>query len=227
MRDPSGKFNSTNALGLGIFASFLTVSVFWYLLSLNKDTLRNIDYGDSLKEEEEILDEVTTGTAKAASTSSAAASTKKTDASAEKAKDSKANDDADSAKASARKKVHAQVEDADKRGKTLFKAKNYLEAAECFSEALDLIEASGDSSLSKQVVTLLNNRSAMYEKGSLAELALVDCDAILEQDVTHSKARLRKMRVLESMERYHDALVEVCAIQLRCVLVSLPLLFDR
>lgn len=46
------------------------------------------------------------------------------------------------------------------------------------------------------------------------ELALEDCDAILEKEVHHSKARLRKLRLLEAGNRWHDALVEVCAIHL-------------
>jgi import receptor subunit TOM70 len=61
----------------------------------------------------------------------------------------------------------------------------------------------------------MNNRSAMYEKASLPELALEDCASILDKDADHSKARMRKLRLLdESLHRYRDALVEVCAIQL-------------
>ena len=76
-----------------------------------------------------------------------------------------------------------------------------MEAAEIFTEALDYIETHTDhdsntsdaSSLNKQIVTLINNRSAMYEKGNLPELAVEDCNKILEvYDITHSKARQRK-----------------------------------
>lgn len=75
-------------------------------------------------------------------------------------------------------KLHTQIEDIDKRGKVLFKAKKYLEAAEVFSEAIDLInskvaDVAKNSNLKRQMVTLMNNRSAMYEKGDLPDLALV------------------------------------------------------
>jgi mitochondrial import receptor subunit TOM70 len=96
-----------------------------------------------------------------------------------------------------------------------------LEAAQAFTDAIDLIEASAagsdlaGSSLLRQWVTLVNNRSAMYEKANLPELALEDCVSILDKDVDHAKARQRKLRLLEEpLHRWYDALVEVCAVQL-------------
>jgi tetratricopeptide (TPR) repeat protein len=95
----------------------------------------------------------------------------------------------------------------------------FLEAAAAFTEALDYVEshaATSNPSLNKQIVTLINNRSAMYEKAFLPELAIEDCNTILEEhDISHNKARLRKLRILET--KYHDyyqALVECCALQL-------------
>lgn len=110
--------------------------------------------------------------------------------------------------------VHKQVEDIDKRGKTLYKSKQYLPAATCFTEALDLLSTIPLSTSKRQVVTITNNRSAMYEKAGLAELALEDCERILAMEKTHLKARLRKLRVLEGEKRFVEALVEVCALQL-------------
>lgn len=98
-----------------------------------------------------------------------------------------------------------------------------MEAAEAFTVALTLIETETDhsdptasSSLNKQIVTLINNRSAMYEKGSFPELAIEDCNKILEvYDMTHVKARTRKLRILElHFQNFYQALVEVCALQL-------------
>lgn len=116
--------------------------------------------------------------------------------------------------------LHLQIEEIDKRGKTLFRAKKHLDAAEVFTEALDLINskvanASKYNNLNRQLVTLMNNRSAMYEKGALPDLALVDCDGILDIEPSHAKARTRKLRILEALKRYPEALVEVCALQLQ------------
>ena len=55
----------------------------------------------------------------------------------------------------------------------------------------------------------------MYEKGNLPELALDDCVMILDEyDKGHIKARLRKLRILESFKEWYQGLVEVCALQL-------------
>ena len=54
----------------------------------------------------------------------------------------------------------------------------------------------------------------MYEKGNLPELAIEDCLTILDKDMSHTKARSRKLRVLEATKRWEEALVEVCALQL-------------
>jgi hypothetical protein len=43
----------------------------------------------------------------------------------------------------------------------------------------------------------------------------LDCDGILEIEPGHTKARTRKLRLLESLKRYDEALVEVCALQLK------------
>ena len=75
--------------------------------------------------------------------------------------------------------IHQQIEEIDKRGKALYKDKKFLEAAEVFTEALDLITSSMDlddkdsnGKLHKQFITVTNNRSAMYEKASMPDLAL-------------------------------------------------------
>jgi import receptor subunit TOM70 len=96
----------------------------------------------------------------------------------------------------------------------------YLEAAQAFTAALDLIDGmdadseGSSSSLARQAITLMNNRSAMYEKGGMPELALEDCILILDKEVGHTKARTRKLRILEDLKRWPEALVEVCAVQL-------------
>ena len=80
------------------------------------------------------------------------------------------------------KSLHRRIEEIDREGKALFKNKEYTAAAECFTKALELIDLSNNNNaasannagesnseskngLMRQVVTLMNNRSAMYEKG--------------------------------------------------------------
>eukprot|EP00557_Chaetoceros_sp_GSL56_P014854 CAMPEP_0176485226 /NCGR_PEP_ID=MMETSP0200_2-20121128/4929_1 /TAXON_ID=947934 /ORGANISM="Chaetoceros sp., Strain GSL56" /LENGTH=652 /DNA_ID=CAMNT_0017881861 /DNA_START=73 /DNA_END=2031 /DNA_ORIENTATION=+ len=125
----------------------------------------------------------------------------------------------------------AQLETLDKRGKVLFREQKYMDAAEVYTEALDLVQAritnqqgennnnnnagSSRHNFHRQMVTLLNNRCAMYEKGGFEDLALIDCCSILELEPSHNKARTRKLRVLEVQHRYREALVEVCALQLK------------
>ena len=82
------------------------------------------------------------------------------------------------------------------------------EAAEAFTEAIDLIEAGEGGGaedlsvgLTRQLITLINNRSAMYEKSGENTLALADCDAILDRQPAHQKARNRRLRILEAMGR--------------------------
>lgn len=116
------------------------------------------------------------------------------------------------------KAIHLKIEALDKKGKKLFKENEYMEAADCFTEALELIEAVGpgrSQSLARQYITLVNNRSAMYEKAEMNDLALEDCATILKEDTGHIKARMRRMRILESEEEWEDALVEMCALELK------------
>jgi len=104
-----------------------------------------------------------------------------------------------------------------------------MQAAQAFTEALEFIDDNLDpttagaaapadsstaSSMLRQQITLYNNRSAMYEKAAVPELALEDCSTILELQMDHSKARARKLRILESLQRWPEALEEVCAAQL-------------
>mmetsp|Transcript_9363 Transcript_9363/g.13874 ORF Transcript_9363/g.13874 Transcript_9363/m.13874 type:complete len:700 (-) Transcript_9363:23-2122(-) len=124
------------------------------------------------------------------------------------------------------------LEELDKQGKIFFKAQKYMEAADCFTKALEVGEAlrkgkPNANVVTKQEKTLLNNRSAMYEKQAIAvgegpdanmwvDLALADVDMLLSHEVSHAKARQRKLRLLEMSQppRYFDAMIEICAMQL-------------
>lgn len=155
------------------------------------------------------------------SASTATAATTSTSGAASSTKSSVADDD---------KVLHRRIEEIDRAGKALFKEKKFMEAAETFTQALDLIEekspastksasenesTKASSSLTRQIITLTNNRSAMYEKASFPDLALSDCDAVLTLDLAHTKARTRRLRILEAQNRHAEALVEVCVFQLK------------
>ena len=62
------------------------------------------------------------------------------------------------------------------------------------------------------MTTLLNTQIVMLYTSITTHK---DCDSILQIDTTHTKARTRKLRILESLNRNSEALVEVCALQLK------------
>lgn len=192
-------------VGLGILTAVVTAGILYY-------TIRVVSFGNDLdllddekkkNKKSRGLPDITTTTPKPITKSISPDVTKPSTTST----DSPTTED-----------INKRVEEIDQRGKTFYKKANYLDAASCFTQALDLLGSSPNNTTheSRQVITLTNNRSAMYEKAGMGELAIEDCDKILQMDVTHQKARLRKLRVLESQgDRWMDALVEVCALQLR------------
>jgi len=111
--------------------------------------------------------------------------------------------------------INKQIEEYDAKARGLFKEKKHIEAAAIFTKAIELADNNDSKQFQRQLLSLKNNRAAMYEKAGMVELALEDCDAILALDNGHSKARTRKLRILESNKRYNEALVEICALQLR------------
>ena len=225
--------NQTTYIVIGL-AAIATAAAVWYSMSSSTTTSatakkakkksKSLQPKDTLDDNSGITP-TKSNVARTSNTSSSSAST--TTAATSGSSSTAADDD---------KALHRRIEEIDRAGKKLFKEKKFMEAAETFTEALDLIEqkrpsttnkaqsASSDndslssstkSSLTRQVITLTNNRSAMYEKASFPDLALSDCDAVLNLDPTHSKARTRRLRILESQKRHAEALVEVCALQLK------------
>eukprot|EP00578_Thalassiosira_sp_NH16_P014589 CAMPEP_0181121358 /NCGR_PEP_ID=MMETSP1071-20121207/24697_1 /TAXON_ID=35127 /ORGANISM="Thalassiosira sp., Strain NH16" /LENGTH=687 /DNA_ID=CAMNT_0023206175 /DNA_START=56 /DNA_END=2119 /DNA_ORIENTATION=- len=233
----SSSNHQTTYIVIGL-AAFATAAALWYISSKNDDgsaakkkskSLPTKDAGGGAGGGSSVDSGITPtkSNVRAAPTtaSSSSASTTTTTTAATSSKTSDATDDD--------KALHRRIEEIDRAGKALFKEKKFMEAAETFTEALDLIEqkrpstaikssAASDgestkssSSLTRQIITLTNNRSAMYEKASFPDLALSDCDAVLDLDPGHSKARTRRLRILESQNRHTEALVEVCALQLK------------
>lgn len=212
-------------LGLGLLTAFLTAGMLYYVIRLNGSGSDLSSLPRASKKEDEEEEEVAAIYKKVkdfgdGSNGSAEKKTSSKDISMSSVGKDISLSKNDATKTTMTKErleeTNKEIEEADKRGKALFKAKKFLEAATCFSEALDLISPTDSSNNTlRQRITLTNNRSAMYEKAGQSELALEDCDHILSLDIGHSKARLRKLRVLESKERWMEALTVVCALQLK------------
>jgi len=201
----SSNNNQTTYIVIGLVA-LASAAALYFTLSSSSNSAANSDGSGEIKKtssksstKDDITPQKSNAPPSAASTSTAST------------KSSSGPDDDDKA-------LHRRIEDIDRAGKALFKEKRYMEAAETFTEALDLIakrpKSKASSSLIRQVITLTNNRSAMYEKEGSPILALSDCDAVLDLDPSHIKARTRRLRILEAQKRYPEALVEVCALQL-------------
>eukprot|EP01031_Cornospumella_fuschlensis_P028535 gene28535-34445_t len=89
----------------------------------------------------------------------------------------------------------------------LIKGEKHQEAAEKLTEALAL--APGVPSASKDISTLYNNRSAMFEKLGRFEEALRDITVLLTMDCNHAKARVRRARILEQQGKLKGALQDL------------------
>jgi len=86
------------------------------------------------------------------------------------------------------------------------KGNAFARAAENYTLALEL--APLVPSASKNILTIYNNRSAMYEKLNKFDMCLTDIDIVLSIDPNHIKARVRRARVYEAMDKLEDAMVE-------------------
>ena len=89
-----------------------------------------------------------------------------------------------------------QYDDTIRLAKKLLSGNAYIRAAEKFKEAIKLAEHV--PSASKDLITLYNNSSAMYEKAGIYEEALLDINIVLHMDSRHVKARLRRARIFEA-----------------------------
>ena len=90
----------------------------------------------------------------------------------------------------------AKYDDTIRLAKKLLSGNAYLRAAEKFKEAIKLAEHV--PSASKDLITLYNNSSAMYEKAGVYEESLLDINIVLHMDNKHVKARLRRARIYEA-----------------------------
>jgi len=102
-------------------------------------------------------------------------------------------------------KKYQAIADLAKRN---FKEKNFLQAANNYTDLLGMLQDLPSKATER--ITLLNNRSAMYEKMYEYEKSLEDCNKALLIEINHEKVRLRRARVLRAMGSY-DAALRECA----------------
>lgn len=98
------------------------------------------------------------------------------------------------------KALKQEYDDLVRLATKLLKGEAFSRAAEKFSEAIDL--ASKIPSAAKDILTLYNNRSAMYERSNEFDKALGDIMVVLTMEPTHLKARTRRARIYEQQVKF-------------------------
>jgi hypothetical protein len=65
---------------------------------------------------------------------------------------------------------------------TVCNLRQFVEAADSYTEALDILETvEASDSIAALIASLLNSRSLMYEQAGLVDLAIEDCQRLLAQ----------------------------------------------
>lgn len=94
--------------------------------------------------------------------------------------------------------------DANRLADKFIKGQQFQKAADKLTEAVDL--AVDLPYASKDILTLYNNRSAMYEKLGEFDKSLQDINVVLTMDAYHIKARVRRGRVHDAKNEDQKAL---------------------
>eukprot|EP01032_Pedospumella_encystans_P023045 gene23045-26099_t len=102
--------------------------------------------------------------------------------------------------------LQTKYDDANRLAKKLIAGESYEKAVVKLTEALEL--APRIPGAGKDIMTLYNNRSAMYEKVGQYEKSLSDITVILAMDPFHAKARVRRARIFEAQDKHRQALDE-------------------
>ena len=110
--------------------------------------------------------------------------------------DEEEEEDEDAAAVAALK---AKFDDANRMASKLIQGQAYERAVEKLTEALDL--APQVPGAAKHIVTLYNNRSAMYEKIKAYDKAMSDITVVLAMDMLHTKVHIRRARICEAQVR--------------------------
>lgn len=120
--------------------------------------------------------------------------------------DNEDTDESAAKSASEEAALRQQYESATKISTAYINAQDYSKAVESLSEAISL--TGKVPSASKDLLSLYNNRSAMYEKQREFDNALRDITAVLTMRPDHLKARIRRARVYESQGKLVKSLQE-------------------
>jgi tetratricopeptide (TPR) repeat protein len=92
--------------------------------------------------------------------------------------------------------LKTKYEDANRLATKYINGQMHAKAIEKLTEALEL--APKIPNASKDIATLYNNRSAMYEKMEAYDKSLSDITVLLAMDTNHLKARVRRARIYEA-----------------------------
>jgi len=92
-------------------------------------------------------------------------------------------------------------------GNALFKSREFGEAVEVYSEALDFAPET-DSFKSNKAV-FFSNRAACFMHMEMLEESLEDCTEAIELDPRYVKAYMRRAKVLEQMDQLDEALADL------------------
>lgn len=101
--------------------------------------------------------------------------------------------------------LKSSYDDAIRLAMKLLSGNAYIRAADKFKEAIKLAEGLPGIS-NKELITLYNNCSAMFEKAGRFDESLLDINIVLHMDSKHLKARVRRARIFEAQGRLKEAM---------------------
>ena len=93
------------------------------------------------------------------------------------------------------------------------KGNSHARAAENYSKALELAPLVPGVG-AKTMISMYNNRSAMYEKLGEFDKSMTDIDIVLAMEPKHIKARARRSRVLEARGGLEESMAELVCLSL-------------
>ncbi len=107
-----------------------------------------------------------------------------------------------------RKKIEDSIQSASSLAAKYFQGGKYKEAINKYSDAIELA-TNATWYKAKDTIQLYANRSAVYEKAADYNNSLLDVETVLMKEVTNTKARIRKARILEAQNNVNEALYEL------------------